>query len=112
MPASRMPPITRRRTAGQAEEPRRCNSGVVCRSFIGPRFRLGRVSRELSGAVNEDGPEIIDVGIGRTRRQKIAEATKEFGGGVIVKKDGRIEAKPPRPGQRGGINDRSGGVIS
>ena len=56
----------------------------------------GAVSREPSRAVNEDSPEIIDVGACRPGRQQVPKLGKEFGRIVVGKKDGRIEAKPAR----------------
>ena len=38
-----------------------------------------RISRQRSGAVNEDGAEVVDVGEGRPGGQEIAELREERG---------------------------------
>src|SRR5689334_5122036 len=40
----------------------------------------GGISREASGSVNEDGPEVINIGESRPRHQKIPERGEEIGG--------------------------------
>src|SRR6476620_4228012 len=39
----------------------------------------GGISREGSGGVNEDGPEVINIGEGRSGHQKVPERGKEGG---------------------------------
>ncbi len=83
---------------------------------IPPAFRAGtdnpnRISLEPSGAVNEDGPEVVDVGVGRPRRQQIAKFLKEFRRIVVGKKGGRIEAEPAGPGERGLVDEGPGRVL-
>ena len=51
------------------------------------------ISREGSCAVNENGPEIIDIGQGWPGQQKIVELGEKYHGVVVGKKRGRIEAK-------------------
>src|SRR5262245_4284961 len=70
-----------------------CKLIVVRRSFI---VLGGRISRRPSGAVNiinQDSAEIVHVGTGRTRFQKVIEAGEEFGRIVVTKIGGGIEAE-------------------
>jgi hypothetical protein len=52
----------------------------------------GGISREASGGVNEDGPEVINIREGRSGHQKVAERGEKIGGIVVGQKRGRIEA--------------------
>src|SRR6478609_2698889 len=53
----------------------------------------GGISREASGSVNKDGPEVINIGEGRPGHQKVPQWGEEIGGIVVGQKRGRIEAK-------------------
>src|SRR5215204_5772768 len=67
-------------------------------------------SREDSGRVNEDGPEVINIGEGRSGHQKVPERGEELGGVVVGQKRGRIEAKGAGARRRGTIAESSGRV--
>src|SRR5688500_9200276 len=56
----------------------------------------GGISRKGSRGVNDDCPEVIDIGEGRSGHQKVPERGEEFGGIVVGQKRGRIEAKCAR----------------
>src|SRR5258705_9948968 len=66
---------------------------TMVRPWLIASIPLGEgISREASRTVNENGPKIIDVGMGWPWREKVAQFGEEFGRIVVVKKDGRIEA--------------------
>src|SRR6185437_4617841 len=68
----------RRRGAGKA-------NAVTCR-----RFRWSGLSRGGSRRVNDDGAEVVHVGVGRARLQQVAEPREEFGRIVVGEKRGGI----------------------
>src|ERR1700751_551036 len=70
-----------------------------------------RISLRRSGAVNEDGAEVVDVGEGRPGSEKVAEAREERGGIVFGEKGGRIEAKRATAGAAGAVDEGPGRVI-
>src|ERR1043165_8381707 len=70
------------------------------------RIIRSTISRRFHRAVNEDGAEVIDVGEGWARAEKIAQALEEARGVVVGKKHGRIEAERLR--SRGGSSVHKG----
>src|SRR6476469_5850171 len=86
----------------------------------GPIRRFGRwairiialgISRRFHRAVNEDGTEVIDVGEGGARAEKIVQAREKPGGVVVGKKRGRIEAEFARPRDRDAVHVGAGWVL-
>src|SRR5712671_2482737 len=73
--------------------------------------RRARISREALRAVNDDGPEIIDVGEGRPWLQEVAEPGKEFGRIVVIEKVGWIEAELAGAQQRAGVDQGARWVV-
>src|SRR4249919_381596 len=69
------------------------------------------VSREGLRPVNDDGPKIVHVGPGRTCFDEVAQPGEKPGGIVVREKMGRIEAAPPRPGERVLVDRGAGRVI-
>src|SRR5262249_11056447 len=84
-----------------ARVPHRCRPFLAGAPSVIVGFRwvagCGRISLSRSGPVNEDGPEIVDVGPGRPGDEQIPQAREKSGGIVVGKKRGSIEAKGPRP---------------
>src|SRR4051812_28268375 len=74
-------------------------------------FPKGGISREGSGGVNEDGPEVINIGEGRSGHQQIPERGEEWGGIVVGQKRGRIEAKGAAARRREAIAEGPGRIV-
>src|SRR5688572_9249270 len=70
----------------------------------------GGISREGSRTVNEDGPEVINIGEGWSGHQKVPERGEEFGGIVVGQKRGRIEAKGARARRSCAIGEGTGRI--
>src|SRR6476660_6385595 len=84
-------------STGQRSAPDPMNRTLIPPTRI---IRLA-ISRRFHLTVNEDRPEVIDVGEGGARTQEVAQTFEKACGVVVGKKRGRIEAKFPCP--RGGL---------
>src|SRR5258708_7629621 len=83
------------------------------RQFLCPapaRRRIGGISREASGRVNEDRAKVIDVGVGRSGGQEVAERFEKRRRVIVGKKGGRIEAAQPGSGRAGVVHEGAGRV--
>src|SRR5690348_1157441 len=89
---------TRRRGEGKA-------NAVTCR-----RLRLSGVVAEASRAVNEDGAEVVHVGVGRPGLKEVAEPHEKAGGIVVGEEGGRIETERFRPCDGGAVDIGAGGI--
>ena len=74
-------------------------------------FISAGISVEDSGSVNEDGTEIIDVGIGRTWPEQVAQPGEKAGRIVVRKKEGGIEAERAGAGRALAVDNGPCGVI-
>ena len=66
--------------------------------------------RAPSGPVNDDGAEVVHVGVGRAGKQQIPQGFEETGGIVVGKKGGGIEAERLGPRHRIAVDQGAGRV--
>src|SRR5712675_3181342 len=93
-PASAQPKRTPERVPVRRQQWAWCEFIVVGRSFVvpGAGFHAGRYGLSTS-SIDQDSAEIVHVGVGRPRCQKVVKAGEEFGRIVVTKVGGGIEAE-------------------
>src|SRR6185437_7933532 len=97
-------------TAARRTERRKRRGAEKANAVTGRRFRWWGLSRGPLRAVNDDGAEVVHVGVGGAGLEKAARTREKAGGIVVGEKGGRIETAGF--GLRGGVavDDGAGGV--
>src|SRR6185503_6150161 len=96
--------------AARAEDRKKRRGAEKANAFTCRRFRLRGLSRGGSRCVNDDGAEVVHVGVGRAGLEQVAQPREKARGIVVGEEGGRIETERSRPGDSGAVDVGAGGV--